>query len=133
MRNPSNRSFGRTLRCGDRDFVIPDDWHVHYGDAAMCRQALLDGEGIAVDVFFPLIADELISELVVPVLPGWHRLPWSLTVSCPTMLAQDETIQDIMQYIRCITLDSFMDRWPFWYQRFGVSADLVGLPADPRP
>ncbi len=127
MRNPSNRSFGRTLRRGNRDFVIPEDWHVHYGDATMCRQALLDGEGIAVDLCFPLIGDELASGTVRPVLLGWHRLPWTMTVSTSIADAKDPVIHHVMHYLKRITRESFMDRWPFWYKRFNVSQDLVEL------
>lgn len=125
MRNPSNRSFRRMLSKGESNFVIPANWHVHYGDAAACRQALIGGEGIAVDICFSLIADELVSGSVLPVLPGWHREPWERTIACPQRLEHDSVIADIMQYIKKVTDESFMDAWPFWYRRFNVPETLV--------
>lgn len=133
MRNPSNLSFGRRLLKGDETFTIPNDWHVHYGDAATCRQALVDGEGIAVDLCFSFIADELAAGTVRPILPGWHREPWPRSVACPTSLARDPVIRNVMLVIQRVTQESFMDRWPFWYKRFGVDEALVGLDPDDVP
>ena len=125
MRNPSNRSFSSKLENGSETLFITDKFRVHYGDAATCRQALLAGEGIAVDLCFAYIAEELAAGTVVPILPGWHRELWERTVACPVRLASDPLIRSLMTHLKEATLQSYMDSWHFWYERFGLPLSSI--------
>ena len=51
------------------------------GGQTICRDRLLAGEGIAVDLATGFMADALLEGRAVPVLPGWHRPAWKLTVA----------------------------------------------------
>lgn len=132
MRNPSNRSFSCTLENGADLLFITDKFRVHYGDAATCRQALLDGEGIAVDLCFAYISEELAAGTVVPILPGWHREIWERSVACPLKLASDPLIRTLMTHLKEATVQSFMDSWQFWYERLGIPLSSVTLPGSRR-
>lgn len=49
---------------------------VHVGDALTCRQAVLSGAGIALDLAYAVVKSDLEAGNLVPVLRGWHRPQW---------------------------------------------------------
>lgn len=51
------------------------------GDVASGREAVLSGEGIAIDLSFHTLKSEIESGRLVAVLPGWHRPKWQSTVA----------------------------------------------------
>ena len=51
------------------------------GDVMSGKEALLKGEGIAISLSIATCRKELESGAVVPVLPGWHRPEWEMTLA----------------------------------------------------
>lgn len=48
----------------------------HVGDALTCRQAVLSGAGIALDLAYAVVKSDVEAGSLVPVLRGWHRPQW---------------------------------------------------------
>ena len=120
LRNRSNLSVCQRLVCRNESFYISSDQLTFRGDASACREMLLRGEGIAVDMDVGYVCDELAGGLIVPVLAGWHRDPWQESVCCRIDLKSDPLVREIMSAIvRCSTISAF-DRWPFRYKHFGL-------------
>lgn len=120
LRNRSNLSVCERLVCRNKSFYIPSDQPTFRGDANACREMLLRGEGIAVDMDVGYVCNELADGQIVPVLAGWHREPWQESVCCQGRLKSDPLIREIMAAIvRCSTISAF-DRWTFWYKHFGL-------------
>lgn len=118
LRNRSNLSVCERLACRNESFYISSDQPTFRGDASACREMLLRGEGIAVDMDVGYVCDELACGQIVPVLPGWHRDPWLESVCCRIGLKSDPLVREIMSAIvRCSSISAF-DRWPFWYKHF---------------
>lgn len=51
------------------------------GDVLSGREAALKGEGIAVSLSIAVCRQDIESGRLVPVLPGWHRPEWEMTVA----------------------------------------------------
>ncbi|MDO5532802.1 LysR family transcriptional regulator, partial [Sutterella sp.] len=92
IRNPENRSFSRRLRNGDRTFFLPDGPNLVYADTITCRDLLLSGQAISLDVSISTVLAELKAGLLVPVLPGWHRKPNDTYVCCHMRFSGDPVI-----------------------------------------
>ena len=134
-RNPSNRSFSRLLFKGRESYVLADDTRISFADPAACRDGLLKGKGIAVDLSFGYVAEELAKGVVVPVLSGWHRSKWQESVCCREALKWNTLARELMQAVRDAVCRSFMDKWTFWYDRLGIDRKFVEETAsgpDPR-
>ena len=120
LRNRSNLSSCERLVCRGESFHITAEQPTFRADASACREMLLRGEGIAVDMDVGYVCKELASGQIIPVLAGWHREPWQESVCCQSTLKSDPLIREIMAAIvRCSTVSAF-DRWPFWYKHFGL-------------
>ncbi len=48
----------------------------HVGDALTCRQAVLSGAGIALDLAYAVVKSDVEAGNLVQVLRGWHRPQW---------------------------------------------------------
>ncbi|MCI5851298.1 MAG: LysR family transcriptional regulator [Sutterellaceae bacterium] len=100
MGNPERPSFSRKLSRGDDTWYIPRGQDAFHGDWEACRLMLLAGEGIAVDLNPAYMQPEIRSGEVFQVLPGWHRAPWQMTVSCRKGLETDPVIRAVMEVVR---------------------------------
>ena len=69
----TNLSHADRLENGKETFFLDSRCHVLFGDALACRDMLLAGEGIAIDMNVGFVARELSADTVFPVLKGWHR------------------------------------------------------------
>ena len=52
----------------------------HVGDALTCRQAVLSGAGIALDLAYAVVKSDVEAGSLVTVLRGWHRPQWFKSV-----------------------------------------------------
>lgn len=120
LRNRSNLSTCERLVCRSESFYITNEQPTFRGDASACREMLLRGEGIAVDMDVGYVCDELASGQIVPILAGWHREPWQESVCCQSSLKSDPTIREIMAAIARSSTVSAFDRWIFWYKHFDL-------------
>ncbi len=116
----TNLSYSDRLENGEETFFLDSCRHVLYGDALACRDMLLFGQGIAIDINVGFVARELSSGAVFPVLKGWHRPAWEYSVYCRASDADDPVIRELMGTIRKNLFPSFADRWEFWYEKFGI-------------
>ena len=96
------------------------------GGQTICRDRLLAGEGIAVDLATGFMADALLEGRAVPVLPGWHRPAWKLTVAARPQNAGDPAVKALMTVLCGYAADqSGISSWSFWYRRFGIPLETV--------
>ena len=125
IRSSENRTYTNTLVCGCRTFTLEESGHLIHADADTCRSALLASRGIALDMDLGFVLTPLASGMIVPVLPGWHRKPWTDTICCPKELARDPLIASLMSEMKRTMLESQLDKWQFWYKRLGLPMDSV--------
>ncbi|MGN1149565.1 MAG: hypothetical protein ACI4SY_02530, partial [Sutterella sp.] len=105
---------------------LPDGVLCREESAQICRDRLLAGEGIAVDLSTGFMADALLEGRVVPVLPGWHRPAWKLTVAARPQNTGDPAVQALMTVLCGYAADqSGISSWSFWYRRFGIPLETV--------
>ncbi len=120
LRNHDNLFFSNRLENNGETFYLGDNVNLFYGDAAACRDRLLAGEGIGADLHIGYVSEAIAAGTVVPVLPGWHRAPWSYYVYCRTACAEDSVIRELMAIIQKNAFRSITNQWRFWYRRLGL-------------
>ncbi len=69
-----------TLQKGDesRPFVYKNI--VLAGDSPSCKEAVLSGDGVAIDLSIAYCRDEIADGRLIPILNGWHRPMWEKTL-----------------------------------------------------
>ena len=72
------------------------------------------------------MADALLEGRVMPVLPGWHRPAWKLTVAARPQNAGDPAVKALMTVLCGYAADqSGISSWSFWDRRFGIPLETV--------
>ncbi len=121
LRNHDNLFFSNRLESSSGEtFYLGDNVNLFYGDAAACRDRMLAGEGIGADLHIGYVSEAIAAGTVVPVLPGWHRAPWSYYVYCRTSCADDPVIRELMAIVQKNAFRSIANQWRFWYRRLGL-------------
>ncbi len=90
------------------------------GDGSACRQMLIEGQGIALNVDLALVSQELSRGEIVPVLPGWHFQPWDNQLCCRKADAGAPAMKSLIEAVRRRFYSSFADSWKFWYRHFKI-------------
>ena len=83
----------RTLVLGGREVLLQCAGIAFAGDVLSGKEALLNGEGVALDLSFSSCRDEIESGLLFPVLRGWHRPVWELTVAVSAAQADSRVLK----------------------------------------
>lgn len=55
--------------------------HSYAVDVQSGKEAVLNGEGVAIDLSLSICRKEIEDGLLIPVLNGWHRPPWEMCVA----------------------------------------------------
>ncbi|MCI6530199.1 MAG: LysR family transcriptional regulator [Mesosutterella sp.] len=129
LRSSSNPSFSMRLEKGLRTYYLAPGQDCRQGDAVFCREALLAGRGIAVDVALGMVEEELSRGEVVPVLPGWHREPWRNCIAFRAADAADPLFGELSRLLRQVCDETETSLWQHWYRHFGIPLADVRLPA----
>ena len=127
IRNSSSRAFSPRLERGSQLHYLPPEQPCLQGDAFFCRQMLLAGEGIAVDIALSAVEDELARGEVLPVLPGWHREPWKNCVACREADSGKPAFRELVRQLVRFSNRSIDTLWRHWYRHFGIDERLSGL------
>lgn len=90
------------------------------GTGSSCRQMLIEGQGIALNIDLALVSQELSRNEIVPVLPGWHFQPWDNQLCCRETDADDAVMKSLIETIHRYFYSSFADSWKFWYRHFEI-------------
>lgn len=120
MRNRNNRFFSNKLTDGVQTAYIGSRADVFYGDAETCREMLISSRGIAVDLSVGYVSEFIAQGTVRPVLPGWHREPWTYYVYCREAQAEDHLVRELMAFIAKNAFSQISNQWEFWYRRLGL-------------
>lgn len=99
LRYTQNLGYSNKLENGTDTYYIDRGHRVQHGDAAACREMLLAGEGLAIDLTPGFVSDYLASGFVFPVLKGWHREPWLYHVYCRAGSQDDKVLRELMAYV----------------------------------
>lgn len=120
MRDTANGSFEDTLECDGRTWRIDDTYATRRECADICRERLIAGEGIAMDLTPGFVMRELADNTVVPVLPGWRRRPWPIVLAALPERAADPMVRKLIDTIvRQTVAGGSINDWRFWFRRFG--------------
>lgn len=82
-----------------------------YGDTVSCKVEALEGMGIAVDLSCGLMADDLLSGRLVPVLPQWHRARWNKTIVVGQAQYDDEDVRTFVHWFLQREIKASYSRW----------------------
>lgn len=127
LRSSSSRAFSTRLEKGGEAWYVPPGQSCRQGDAPYCRDQLMRGRGIALDVALGLVEKELASGEVVPVLPGWHREPWRNSVACREDVFRDPVCRELAELLRGASDEVETGLWQHWYRHFGIPLEEAGL------
>ena len=72
----------------------------HVGDAVTCRQAVLSGAGIALDLAYAVVKSDVEAGNLVPVLRGWHRPQWLPSIVFLATHPQRTRIEKFVDFFR---------------------------------
>ena len=120
LRYTQNLGYSNKLENGTETYYIDRGHRVQHGDAAACREMLLAGEGLAIDLTPGFVSDYLASGFVFPVLKGWHREPWHSHVYCRAGSQDDKVLRELMAYVERGVFATFANQWQFWYGKLGI-------------
>jgi DNA-binding transcriptional LysR family regulator len=120
LRYTQNLGYSNKLENGTETYYIDRGHRVQHGDAAACREMLLAGEGLAIDLTPGFVSDYLASGFVFPVLKGWHREPWHYHVYCRAGSQDDKVLRELMAYVERGVFATFANQWQFWYGKLGI-------------
>ena len=120
LRYTQNLGYSNKLENGTETYYIDRGHRVQHGDAAACREMLLAGEGLAIDLTPGFVSDSLASGFVFPVLKGWHREPWHYHVYCRAGSQDDKVLRELMAYVERGVFATFANQWQFWYGKLGI-------------
>lgn len=95
------------------------------GDALSCKAAVMTDAGIAIDLSFDLCKQEILKGELVPVLNGWHRTPWEMTL---VMTERLQSNARLMQFCRWLVERESVDNQARWKPMFRM---LGGEPNNP--
>lgn len=70
----------------------------HVGDALTCRQAVVSGAGIALDLAYAVVKADIEAGALVPVLRGWHRPQWLPSIVFPATHPQRARIERFVDF-----------------------------------
>ena len=91
------------------------------GDTLSCCQAVVDGEGIAVDLSIGFLETYLKSGQLVVVLPEWHRPLWHTTLVTRKELWDNPVVEEFLEhFIRHEQRESCC--WMTAFEKMGVDA-----------
>lgn len=128
MRQMSNGSYYPILENGQHSIDLSSYSQVFLGDASVCKRMLIQGEGIAIDIGASFVDEELESEEVFPILTGWHRPPWPISIACRKENKNERIVQDIIEMIRDWYTRPGRDHRIYWYKRLQIpSENLPGI------
>jgi DNA-binding transcriptional LysR family regulator len=89
------------------------------GDALSCRSAATAGLGIAMDVSFDLIKRELFNGDLIPVLGGWHRKPWRMSLVMSRENSDKPRLMHFAEWFAAREKKDNEARWKSMFIRFG--------------
>lgn len=125
MRERSNGSFFPILENGQETLDISNFPKIFYGNANVCKRKLIQGEGISIDVSISIIEDYLKSGEVIPVLRGWHRSAWPISLACRKENKDEKNIREIMTAIKNHFSEHSTDNWFYWYERLNLPIESI--------
>lgn len=128
MRQMSNNSYYPVLENGSQTVDLSSYSNVFLGDASVCRRKLIQGEGITIDIGASFVDEQLESGEVFPILIGWHRAPWPISIACRKENQKEKIVQEIMELIRDWYTRPGRDHWIYWYKKLQLPVDnLPGI------
>ena len=93
---------------------------IHLGDAFSCKEAALCGEGIAVDLSLAYCKEDIYRKRLIPVLPGWHRPAWAMTVAIRKEINSPKEIVDFAKWFAKKQKEAYPPRWGPFFEIFRV-------------
>ena len=99
VRYQSSPYYADYIENGNERFKLRNCRKINYGDAITCKEMLLAGAGISVDLNLGVVREQLQNEFIVPVLPRWHRPVARANVYCRSENKNSPLYQEIMNLI----------------------------------
>lgn len=97
LRYSSSPYYADYVENGEQKFKLRNCRKINYGDATACKEMLLAGAGIAVDLNLGMVRTPLNDQSVVAVLPQWHRPVARAHIYCRNENKNSPLYQEILK------------------------------------
>lgn len=112
----------RSLEHADLCVSLTSDFKLVYlGDAFSCRSAALLGHGIAVDLSVAYCSDDIKDGRLIPLLPGWHRPRWDMTIAIRKEDAENKPLYEFASWFANTQKKAYPKRWGPIFEKYGVT------------
>lgn len=104
----------------NRVFLNEEFKLLYLGDAFSCREAALSSQGIAIDLSVAFCKEDISSGRLIPVLPGFHRPVWNMTVAMRKSDEHKKYLVDFASWFAKKQKQAYPERWKPIYEKYGV-------------
>lgn len=99
LRYPYSPYYADCIENGETQFKLRHCQKINYGDATACKEMLLAGAGIAIDLNLGMVRSQLQDQSVVAVMPKWHRPVARAHVYCRSENKNSPLYQEVLKLI----------------------------------
>lgn len=99
LRYPYSPYYADFIENGETQFKLRHCQKINYGDATACKEMLLAGAGIAIDLNLGMVRSQLQDQSVVTVMPKWHRPVARAHVYCRSENKNSPLYQEVLKLI----------------------------------
>lgn len=99
LRYPYSPYYADFIENGETQFKLRHCQKINYGDATACKEMLLAGAGIAIDLNLGMVRSQLQDQSVVVVMPKWHRPVARAHVYCRSENKNSPLYQEVLKLI----------------------------------
>lgn len=117
LRYQSSPYYADYIENGDEKFKLRHCKKINYGDATTCKEMLLAGAGIAVDLNLGMVRAQLDDGSVTAVMPQWHRPVAKAHVYCRSENKNSPLYQEVLNIIVENGNSDLTSPWRNFFQR----------------
>lgn len=99
LRYPSSPYYADFIENGVDQFKLRQCEKINYGDATTCKEMLLAGAGIAIDLNLGMVRAQINDGSVTAVMPQWHRPVAKAHVYCRSENKNSPLYQEVLKII----------------------------------
>lgn len=99
LRYQSSPYYADCIENGPEEFKLRHCKKINYGDATTCKEMLLAGAGVAIDLNLGMVRSQLNEGTVTVIMPQWHRPVAKAHVYCRSENKNSPLYQEVLRII----------------------------------
>ena len=120
VRYPSSPYYADYIEYGTEEFKLRNFEKLNYGDATTCKEMLLAGAGIAIDLNLGTVRAQIKDGSVTAVMPQWHRPVAQAHVYCRSENKSSPLYQEVLKIIVENGNSDLTSPWREFSQKLGL-------------